>query len=45
MKGLYPHEELTQIPANVSLDSVVELNVPGLRAARHLVRLRASVSG
>jgi 16S rRNA (guanine527-N7)-methyltransferase len=42
MKGLFPHEELTQLPAAVSVESVVELEVPGRRAARHLVRLRLS---
>lgn len=42
MKGLYPHEELTQLPASATLDSVMELDVPGLHAARHLVRLRKS---
>jgi len=43
MKGLYPHEELTQVPPTASLSSVIPLNVPGLRATRHLVRLRANI--
>jgi 16S rRNA (guanine527-N7)-methyltransferase len=37
MKGLYPHEELAQLPAEVELRSVVPLMVPGLDAQRHLV--------
>lgn len=42
MKGLYPHEELTQVPPAVTLESVSELVVPGLRAARHLVMLKVA---
>jgi 16S rRNA (guanine527-N7)-methyltransferase len=37
MKGLYPHEELAQLPPGVVLESVVALAVPGLDAQRHLV--------
>jgi len=37
MKGLYPHEELTQLPAGVVLTEVVPIVVPGLDARRHLV--------
>jgi 16S rRNA (guanine527-N7)-methyltransferase len=37
MKGLYPHEELAQLPAEVALGEVVALTVPGLDAQRHLV--------
>lgn len=40
MKGVYPHEELAQLPAGVQLAAVVPLRVPGLDAARHLVLLR-----
>jgi 16S rRNA (guanine527-N7)-methyltransferase len=39
MKGIYPHEEITQLPAGWSLQSAVPLNVPGLRARRHLLLL------
>lgn len=39
MKGLYPHEELAQIPGGFSLRGVVPLKVPGMRAERHLVLL------
>jgi len=37
MKGLYPHEELSQLPAGIALLTVVALTVPGLDAQRHLV--------
>lgn len=40
MKGLYPHEELTRLPATVALQGVEPLKVPGLAAERHLVLLR-----
>jgi len=39
MKGLYPHEELAQLPSGFSLRGVVALKVPGMRAQRHLVLL------
>ena len=39
MKGLYPHEELAQLPGGFNLRGVVPLTVPGMRAARHLVLL------
>lgn len=37
MKGLYPHEELAQLPPEAALEDVVALRVPGLEAQRHLV--------
>jgi len=37
MKGVYPHEELTRIPAGYRLRDVFALNVPYVRAERHLV--------
>ncbi len=39
MKGLYPHEELAQLPGGFNLRGVVPLKVPGMRAQRHLVLL------
>jgi 16S rRNA (guanine527-N7)-methyltransferase len=35
MKGVYPHEELAQVPKDFQLRNVVSLNVPGLGAERH----------
>jgi 16S rRNA (guanine527-N7)-methyltransferase len=40
MKGIYPHEELAQLPEGIRLDRVIEVRVPGLDAGRHLVMLR-----
>lgn len=37
MKGVYPHEELAQLPANIKAERVIPLTVPGLDANRHLV--------
>jgi len=42
MKGLYPDEEIEQLPASVKLERVERIDVPGLRATRHLVILRPS---
>ncbi|MDD5240626.1 MAG: 16S rRNA (guanine(527)-N(7))-methyltransferase RsmG [Sulfuricella sp.] len=39
MKGIYPYEELTRLPAGVALQRVEPLMVPGLGAERHLVLL------
>jgi len=39
MKGLYPHEELAQLPDGFKLRGVVPLQVPGMRAERHLILL------
>jgi 16S rRNA (guanine527-N7)-methyltransferase len=37
MKGVYPDEELAQLPPAFELRSAVRLQVPGLSAERHLV--------
>ena len=42
MKGVYPHEELTRIPAGYRLRDVIALKVPYLRAERHLVLVEAA---
>lgn len=39
MKGPYPHEELARLPDGFKLRGVIPLQVPGMRAARHLVLL------
>jgi 16S rRNA (guanine527-N7)-methyltransferase len=39
MKGVYPDEEIAQLPAAFRLHSTLPLKVPGLRAERHLVLL------
>ena len=40
MKGVYPREELSHLPAGVGVAAVQELQVPGVEGARHLVVLR-----
>jgi 16S rRNA (guanine527-N7)-methyltransferase len=45
MKGLYPYEELAQLPQTWSVDAVTPLSVPGLRAQRHLVAARRTPAG
>lgn len=40
MKGVHPHEEIAQLPAQCRLDRVIALKVPGLDAERHLVVLK-----
>lgn len=39
MKGIYPYEELSQLPAAASLREVKTLTIPGVNAQRHLVML------
>jgi 16S rRNA (guanine527-N7)-methyltransferase len=40
MKGVYPHEEIAQLPADIKLLEVLPITVPGLRAQRHLVLMQ-----
>ncbi len=42
MKGVYPYEELTQLPAGYRLKRVVPLAVPTVRGARHLVLIEGT---
>jgi 16S rRNA (guanine527-N7)-methyltransferase len=39
MKGAYPRDELAAVPPAFRVLDVVELHVPGLEGARHLVRI------
>ena len=41
MKGVYPYEEIAQLPEDVAVAEVLPLSVPGLDAERHLVRVIA----
>lgn len=45
MKGVYPDEELAQIPAQFIVEQVVSLAVPGLEAERHLVMIKRCSGG
>ena len=40
MKGIYPQEELSRLPAGIAVEAVHPLAVPGVDGARHLVVLR-----
>ena len=39
MKGIYPYEEIAQVPAGWRVSEATALKVPGLRAERHWVRV------
>ena len=40
MKGVHPYDELAQIPVGFRVERVIPLEVPGLRAERHLVLVK-----
>lgn len=40
MKGVYPHEELEQLPAEFVAEKILPITVPGLNAERHLVMIK-----
>ena len=40
MKGVYPYEEIEQLPANIEVVSADKLEVPMLEAERHMVIMR-----
>jgi len=41
MKGIRPDDELAALPADIVVDAIVQLHVPGLDAERHLIILKA----
>ena len=40
MKGVYPFDEISQMPAGFTVDKVVGLKVPQIEGVRHLVLIR-----
>jgi 16S rRNA (guanine527-N7)-methyltransferase len=44
MKGLFPHEELEQLPADVLVTEIPAVRVPGLDVQRHLVIMEPRAS-
>ncbi|SET68465.1 16S rRNA (guanine(527)-N(7))-methyltransferase RsmG [Thalassotalea agarivorans] len=40
LKGVYPEEEITQLPASISLVDSNEIKVPGLTGERHVLTLK-----
>ena len=45
MKGVYPYDELAQLPAGWSVKETAALKVPGLNAERHWLRIEPLPSG
>ena len=41
MKGIRPDDELKALPADIMVDAIIPLTVPGLSAERHLIILKA----
>ena len=41
MKGVRPDDEIAALPADIVIDRIVPLSVPGLGAERHLIILKA----
>ena len=41
MKGVYPDAEIDALPADIVVEAVIPLTVPGLDAERHLIILKA----
>jgi 16S rRNA (guanine527-N7)-methyltransferase len=41
MKGVRPDDELKALPADIAVEAVIPLSVPGLDAERHLIILKA----
>jgi 16S rRNA (guanine527-N7)-methyltransferase len=39
MKGVHPYEEIAQLPHGWAVQQVIPLQIPGLRAQRHLVSI------
>jgi len=44
LKGRFPQDELTAVPAEFRVEDVIALRVPGLDADRHLVVIRRQPS-
>ncbi|MEN9479308.1 MAG: hypothetical protein RLZZ298_703 [Pseudomonadota bacterium] len=41
MKGVRPDDELKALPADITVEAIIPLTVPGLEAERHLIILKA----
>jgi len=41
MKGVRPDDELKALPADITVEAIIPLSVPGLEAERHLIILKA----
>ena len=43
MKGMRPDDEIAALPADIVVDQIIPLHVPGLDAERHLIILKAGL--
>ncbi len=43
MKGVRPDDEIAALPADIVVDEIIPLHVPGLDAERHLIILKAGL--
>ena len=41
MKGVRPDDEIAALPADITVEAIISLTVPGLEAERHLIILKA----
>jgi 16S rRNA (guanine527-N7)-methyltransferase len=41
MKGVYPHEEIAQLPSGYRVERIIHLKIPGHKAQRHLAMVKA----
>lgn len=41
MKGVRPDDEIKALPADITVEAIIPLNVPGVDAERHLIILKA----
>ena len=41
MKGVRPDDEIAALPADIVVDQIIPLHVPGVDAERHLILLKA----
>jgi 16S rRNA (guanine527-N7)-methyltransferase len=41
MKGVRPDDEIKALPADITVEAIIPLTVPGLDAERHLIILKA----
>jgi 16S rRNA (guanine527-N7)-methyltransferase len=44
MKGVYPHEEIGQLPDDIRVSDVSPLKVPGLDGTRHMVMMESAAA-
>ncbi len=43
MKGVFPHEEIKNLPAGICVEKSIRIRVPGIDAERHLIIIKAAL--